>query len=125
MDVEQPPLVVAHEAVGEHAHEPREHDQVGRMGVDAFGQRGVEAGTVAVRSVIDHCGGDAVRAREREPFGRGTIADHRRDVDARDARTHDGFHVAAATRDENDDGLHEQTAGLKGIAGFAGPGGDQ
>ena len=64
MDVEQPALVAAHEALGEHAHETREHDQIRRMGVDAFGQRGVEAGAVGVRGVIDHRGGNPVRTRE-------------------------------------------------------------
>ena len=93
-------------AVAEHAHEPGEHDQVGRMGVDALGERLVEAGAVGVGLVVDDRGGDAVRACELEPAGARPVADHRGDTRARDARTHDGFHIAAAAGNEDDDGLH-------------------
>ena len=113
MDVDQPPRVARDETRREDAHEPGQHHDGGVMAVDHLGQRGVE-GLAAVESlVIQHLGGDALLAREREAPGIGLVTHHGRHAGVQGARpalllrgTHDGGHVGAAARDQNHDVFH-------------------
>jgi hypothetical protein len=111
VDVEQPALEAAHEALAEDAHEAGQHQQVRGEGIDGPGQRVVESlarGEVLVRHDRS---GDAVRGRKAQAGGVGAVGDHRHHA-CRPAlgRTalHDRLHVGAASGDQDHDGLHRR-----------------
>jgi hypothetical protein len=111
MDVDQPPFEAAHEVGAEDAHEAGEGDDIGRVRIDPPRQLGIERVACRESAMLDDLGGDAALARERQPGGVGTVAQHRGDARvpalAR-AGAHDRFHVRAAARDEDDDVLHRR-----------------
>ena len=39
MDIDQPPFIMRHEPIAQDAHEPRQHDQIGRIRIDGLGHR--------------------------------------------------------------------------------------
>lgn len=109
MDIEQASCVALHEARRQDAHETRQHHQIRREAVDGRGQGGVEAVAVGEGLVVDHGGGDAVRSRKPEAGGVRAVGDHGGDAPRPAlglACADDGFHIRAASGNENDDIFH-------------------
>ena len=71
--VEQTPGVMAHETVGEHTHEAGQHDEIGLMGVDGGGKRGIEGFAARVILVIDNLRGNAMRGSKAQAGGIGPV----------------------------------------------------
>ena len=85
---------------------PASTTRSGAVRIDGRGQRVVEGLARGEGLVLDHRGGDAVRAGELQAARIGAVADHRRHA-RRPAlggtALHDGFHVGAAAGDQDDD----------------------
>ena len=113
VNIEQAPLIVANKALCEDAHEARQHHQIGRVSINALGQRSVEGFPAAGESrVIDHRRRNTLLRSGFEALGIRPVADDgsnaHRQVAATD-RCQQRLHVAATTGDENDDGFHRLT----------------
>ncbi len=109
MHVDHATRVAIHKAVGQHAHEAREHDEVRLEAVDFARERRIEQLAAVETAMSHHRGSNAVRLREAQASGIGFIGNDR--PDARrpalaSACAHDGLHVAAASGDQNDDVFH-------------------
>ncbi len=66
MDVDEPARVMTHEGLGELAHEAREHDEIGAVGVDRLAQCGVERLAVGIERG-DRWRSPECRASVRDP----------------------------------------------------------
>lgn len=117
MDVEQATFVVRHKAWGEDAHEACQHHKVGLVFVDFRHQGGVKGfaglGLVGEGFVVNDSCRNAVFFGKGQAFGVGFVADdgaHLRVellgpvLGLRGA--HDGGHVGAAARNQDDDVFH-------------------
>ena len=88
---------------------PASTTRSGAQRVDGLRQRRVEGVARREAPVIDHRGGDAVLAREARPAASGRLlitAATRAGQPLVRAGPHDGLHVGAAARDQDDDALH-------------------
>ena len=113
VNVEQPPRVAGHETGRENAHEASQRHQRGLVRVHRLRQRGVKRLAAGMRRVIDHGSGNALLAREQQALGVRPVADDGGHARAQPLapfllprRLHDGRHVAARARNQNDDVLH-------------------
>ena len=67
MDVDQPPLVARDECVAEHAHEARQHDEVGLAGRRSHRQSAASKSRAGGEAtMVDDGGRDAARSRDRK-----------------------------------------------------------
>ena len=114
MDVEQAPGIVRHKPGGQDAHEARQHHQIGRVAVD-FGHQGrIKRFAASKGLVVQHMRRDAVVLGKSQALGIGPVAQHGGHSGVQElapaallCRTHDGGHVGARARNQNDDVFHE------------------
>src|SRR5690606_22716874 len=107
MDVEYPSLTPGDEIRRQHAHEPRETDDLGSGAVELPVEGGLETGAVRKGTVIEGDGGNPGAGGTRESGHFGAV----RDDDAGTRRMRpvlhvgdEGRHVGAAARDQDRDG---------------------
>ncbi|MNN34263.1 hypothetical protein D3C81_1480630 [compost metagenome] len=109
VDIQQPARIAVDKTRRQDAHEAGQHHQVGRMGIDGLGHRGVKRGAVGELAMVDHAGGNALLLRELQPGGIGPVRQHRchagRPATAR-AGPDDGFHVGATPGNQDDNFFH-------------------
>jgi len=113
VDIDEPAAVVRDKARGQNAHEPGQHHQRRRVGVDALHQCRVKALAAVIGLVVHHGGGNALRLGKLQAAGLGLVADDRRHPRSQGLLpalllrgSHDGRHVGAAAGDQDDDVFH-------------------
>src|SRR5258706_5421036 len=105
MNIDKPSAVANDEIVGEDAHESGEHDQLGFKFINFFCKRCIERSGVRIGAMRDDACRHAVALRSRESRRRGLVTDYRSDRDGQSC-CEQRLHVAAATRNQNDDLFH-------------------
>ncbi len=101
MNVDQPTLVTGHERAAQDSHEPGEHDQPRRPGVDRGGERGLERGSIATQ-VIDHDARNACVLGVGQRADIGIVADDARDREVLALGVDQRFEIGASARDQDD-----------------------
>lgn len=107
MDVHHPSGVTRDEALAQDAHEPGESDPIGRVTIDAFGERRIEVGARRESTVIERLDRNACCPRDVEAGRLRVVAQYGCDVQI-GCCTQDRLHVAAASGDQNDDPVHRR-----------------
>ena len=114
VDVENLSFVAAYEPLREDSHEARENDHGGLIGVDRRGKRLFEGFARGIGLVVERHGVDPFAAGRVEPLGKRTVGNHRRDLEAVAAfpvfaagRAQNGFKIAAAAGNQDNDVLHD------------------
>ena len=118
VDIDQAPGIAIDETGRQDAHKAGQHHQRRLVGmviaVNHLRQRGIESLAAWVSLVVQHLGDNALCAGELQPLGLGLVADNGGDPGTIAfcpalalSGFHNGGHVGAAARDQNNDIFHE------------------
>ena len=119
VNVEQTAGVMSNKGGTQHAHEASQHNQIGRVRINGAAQRRVEVFALRKGLVIDHLGADAPRGGKDKALGIRPIGDHGHHLGGPcfiSAALHDGLHVRAPARDQDDDAFGLLAHGALGVA---------